>query len=434
MHAPVVMLQSVMDSPNKTTDNNILKTYDDLESREGEGEDTSGDLNRIKTHDQKIHLIHMESQSCLSPTGSCLISPTGSVTPDTEDGRARDANEIDATDDILQNVKSSNSKILLLRTPALGSLISPQSSSPISPEKNSELPAKLICTTSSPTKLSPQITDTKIILLNHDVSKSSDEITANTAVVDVNGADESEVSSPMIGFVADQMGPRNMDDYIRPASDDCTDESIINNFSEKKELRLDLILNNDTLKTGNFSNEYDDKLRSPVQYCKKFKEDIKHNTIQNKFPKVRRISHNNKKVKIKDEKKVSRGELDEIFERIKMKKSLQEARKKKNETVKTENVQNIEEKKNNWRSSEEKSNRDEKVKTDEKKLYNDEKKQRKKKIEMKNDENREKKVQSKLSDWIKTLSPKKDENNYENDEKKMKNETIDEKDENEGQK
>ena len=228
------MLQSVMDSPNKTTDNNILKTYDDLESSEGEGEDTSGDLNIIKTHDQKIHLIHMESQSCLSPTGSCLVSPTGSVTPDTEDGIARDANEIDATDDILQNVKSSNSKILLLRTPALGSLISPQSSSPISPEKTSELPAKLICTTSSPTKLSPQITDTKIILLNHDVSKSSDEITANTAVVDVNGADESEVSSPMIGFVAGQMGPRSMDDDIHPASDDSSKESIIHNCSEKK--------------------------------------------------------------------------------------------------------------------------------------------------------------------------------------------------------
>ena len=52
-----MMLQSVMDSQNKTTHDNILKIHDDLESIEGEGDGTSGDLNKNKTHDQKIHLL-----------------------------------------------------------------------------------------------------------------------------------------------------------------------------------------------------------------------------------------------------------------------------------------------------------------------------------------------------------------------------------------
>ena len=135
------------------------------------------------------------------------------------------------------------------------------------------------------------------------------------------------------------------------------------------------------LKAGNFSNEYDDELRSPVQYCKKFKEDIKPNTLEHKFPKVRRNPNNNKKVKIKDEKKVNRGELDVIFERIKMKKSPQDERKKKNEAVKIEkNTQNIKEKNNDLRLLEEKSHRDENVKNDEKKLHKDEKKQKKRKL------------------------------------------------------
>ena len=56
--------------------------------------------------------------------------------------------------------------------------------------------------------------------------------------------------------------------------------------------------------------------------------------------KVRKNS--NKKVKTKDEKNVNPGEEDVIFERIKMKKSIQEEKKKK-DTMKTENISNLEE-------------------------------------------------------------------------------------------
>ena len=97
-----------------------------------------------------------------------------------------------------------------------------------------------------------------------------------------------------------------------------------------------------------------------------------------------------------------------------MKKNLQEERKKKKETMNDESTNEVDEKHTaiSLRNiSEENQNGLKNDKNDEKKKDNDEKKNWMKKTMMKNDENHGKKIQMKLSIWIKSESPAKDKKN-----------------------
>ena len=164
--------------------------------------------------------------------------------------------------------------------------------------------------------ISPKVAQSKTILLNHSDRRYFDVVTVDAtddveAPNDVKQAAVSDISSPKTGFVVSHMGLRSIEDELRLNSDECTKKSSGNIRSEKEKYRLELITNNVDLNSGNSNTKYNDKLEGPVQHSNSNlnKEDIKHSIKKSKR------QHSAKKVKIKDEKKVSRGELDVIFER-----------------------------------------------------------------------------------------------------------------------
>ena len=94
----IVKMKSQNQNNNKTTPKNILEKLDALDSSEGEGDASSGNLKPNKTHEHKIHLLSKRTSQSCSPS-SPTVSPKGSISPraiddKTVDDRAGDANEV----------------------------------------------------------------------------------------------------------------------------------------------------------------------------------------------------------------------------------------------------------------------------------------------------------------------------------------------------